>query len=225
MYVVQLCTLVCLAHFIDKGWAYVPGMGLGGFVSSCSALAATPKGTPPRVKRPTKRDRQLADIFDNLNYERGEGGSFESKIKLEDDEELPVVLTAVKAADMRKGGNIKAMRISHMTEVTTFMVIVEGNSKPQNQAIANAIKDSMWESHYREAINNDGDATSGWMVMDYGSLIIHIMTPKMREFYKIERRWKNSEEVDLSQVLLVDPSAQSNSILESDEEEIDPFWS
>ena len=189
-------------------------------------LWATQKGTPPRVRRPTRRDRELGSILDSTNYERA---SSVPVTRIEDDENLPAVLTAVKAADMRKGGNIKAIRISHMTEVTTFMVIVEGNSKPQNQAIANAIEDDMWEEHYRAPINKDGDARSGWMVMDYGSVMCHIMTPKMRDFYKIERRWKDAEEVDLSTVLLGDPSGGvagcSGDEDEEEKGEQDPFWS
>ena len=96
-------------------------------------LLAMPKGTPPRARRPTRRDRDLANILDNTNYERGCGVPM---TQMEDDDNLPAVLTAAKAADLRKGGNIKAIRISHMTEVTTFMIIVEGNSKPQIIAIA-----------------------------------------------------------------------------------------
>lgn len=158
-----------------------------------------------------------------MNYERGCGVPM---TRMEDDDNIPAVLTAVKAADLRKGGNIKAIRISHMTEVTTFMIIVDGNSKPQIIAIANAIQDGIWDEHFRAPINKDGDAGSGWMVMDYGSVICHIMTPKMREFYKIERRWKGAEEVDLSAVLLGEPSAQQDEAGSGvEEEEVDPFWS
>ena len=188
-------------------------------------LNMVPKGTPPRVRRPTKRDRQLVNILDQTNYERNNEGSDEPKIPIEDDEMLPFVLTAVKAADMRKGGNIKALRISHMTEVTTFMIIVEGNSKPQNQAIANAIEDDIWAKYSREPVNKDGDAGSGWLVMDYGSVMIHIMTPKMRDFYKIERRWSHAENVDLSGVILEAPQMNAGDNKMSLDEEEDPFWS
>jgi ribosome-associated protein len=164
----------------------------------------------------------LLNILDSTNYERTSGNAV---VNIEDDEDYASVLTAVKAADMRKGGDIKAIRISHMTEVTTFMVIVTGNSKPQNQAIANAIQDEMWDAHIRAPLNNDGDAGSGWMVMDYGSIICHIMTPKMRDFYKIERRWKDAEEVNLSDVLVGDPSDSVSGTVVEDEEEMDPFWS
>ena len=38
-----------------------------------------------------------------------------------------------------------------------------------------------------------GDASGGWIILDYGSIIVHIMTPQMRNFYKLEKRWKDAE--------------------------------
>jgi hypothetical protein len=51
------------------------------------------------------------------------------------------------------------------------------------------------------------------------------MTPKMRDFYKIERRWKDAEEVNLSGVLVDDPSDFVPGTVVENEEEMDPFWS
>ena len=63
--------------------------------------------------------------------------------------------------------------------------------------IANSIEDTLLTEHSL-AVHKEGTAASGWIVLDYGSLIIHIMTPQMRNFYKIERRWKDAEELNLS---------------------------
>lgn len=54
----------------------------------------------------------------------------------------------VNAADARKATSISAFRISSVTEITTFMVIVEGNSRPQNQAIALAVEEVLYMYTY-----------------------------------------------------------------------------
>eukprot|EP00597_Dinobryon_sp_UTEXLB2267_P008768 CAMPEP_0170097254 /NCGR_PEP_ID=MMETSP0019_2-20121128/29118_1 /TAXON_ID=98059 /ORGANISM="Dinobryon sp., Strain UTEXLB2267" /LENGTH=161 /DNA_ID=CAMNT_0010319493 /DNA_START=213 /DNA_END=698 /DNA_ORIENTATION=- len=115
----------------------------------------------------------------------------------------------VKAADKRKAASISAFRVFQLTEVTTFMVIVEGNSKPQNQAIALAIEDDIKiDFNGQLPISKEGSASSGWILLDYGSVIIHVMTPQMRNFYKIERRWKDAEFFDVTH--LMSPQDASN---------------
>merc|ERR1711976_170272 len=88
-------------------------------------------------------------------------------------------------------------------------VICCGNSRPQNQAIAAAIKDDVEEEFEGEycLLGNgvpEGNADSGWILMDYGDVMVHIMTPKSRLFYDIEGQWreKGGEYLDLSDVLL-----------------------
>ena len=104
-----------------------------------------------------------------------------------------------------------------------------------------------------ELPSKQGSASSGWIVLDYGSLIVHIMTPQLRNFYKLEKRWKDSEEYDFTQFLTelygVDRGEytkknfldEDNRVDDEDdvdkgwsgsednevglEEDIDPFWS
>lgn len=79
----------------------------------------------------------------------------------------------------------------------------------------------------------EGDAASGWILLDYGSVIVHIMTPQMRNFYKLEKRWKDAEIFDLSSLLAqpkpgdLDKLSRKESNRVSDIEEVDeedPFW-
>ncbi len=49
--------------------------------------------------------------------------------------------------------------------------------------------------------SKQGDASGGWILLDYGSIIVHIMTPQMRNFYKLEKRWKDAEEVNVAEMI------------------------
>jgi len=163
------------------------------------------------------------------------------KGKLPSDDDLaPVVRTMAMAADMRKADNIVAMRISKISTIASFMIICSGNSRPQNQAIAAAIKDEVKENFGDQFVMlgngaPEGSADSGWILLDYGDIMVHVMTPKSRLFYDIEGQWreKGGEYMDLEDVLLPDNASTElenevpqvgGGMLDIAEQD-DPFWS
>merc|ERR1712071_221930 len=93
-----------------------------------------------------------------------------------------------------------------LTATTSFIVVVSGSSRPQNQAIAAAIQDevSLFEEGLRTKGNGvpEGDADSGWILLDYGDVMVHVMTPKSRLFYDIEGKWEKGEDMDVSGLLV-----------------------
>jgi len=153
------------------------------------------------------------------------------------DDLSPLVRTMARAADLRKAEQIVALRVSKITTVTSFIVVCSGNSRPQNQAIAASIQDDVEEEFGKEYAMRgngvpEGNADSGWILLDYGDVMVHIMTPKSRLFYDIEGQWKEKggEYMNLDDVLLKDVNVP----LKADEvgsnmlgiaEEDDPFWS
>eukprot|EP00593_Proboscia_inermis_P006623 CAMPEP_0171321928 /NCGR_PEP_ID=MMETSP0816-20121228/114653_1 /TAXON_ID=420281 /ORGANISM="Proboscia inermis, Strain CCAP1064/1" /LENGTH=286 /DNA_ID=CAMNT_0011820299 /DNA_START=415 /DNA_END=1275 /DNA_ORIENTATION=- len=152
------------------------------------------------------------------------------------DDLAPFIRTIVKAADERKADNIRAIRVSKLTAVTCFIIVLSGNSRPQNQAIAASILDDVEEFHDGRKPRNDGKpegtADSGWILVDYGDVMVHIMTPKSRLFYDLEGQWKSGEEMDLSDVLIANAppmfdgiGSDGNKQMLDLSEEDDPFWS
>lgn len=140
---------------------------------------------------------------------------------IEDDPTLAEVLTVCAAADDRKAERITALRVAQLTAATEYMIIMEGNSRPQNQAIAQNIKDLMDETHQRTP-NTQGTPESGWILLDYGDIIVHVMTPKSRSYYDLDTFWGNGEAVDLAAVIKPNVIETEQ---ESVAEEVDPFWS
>lgn len=125
----------------------------------------------------------------------------------ERDELADLVRCVVRAADGRKAENIIAMRVSKVSTITSWVVVVCGNSRPQNQAIAAAVKEDVLEQYDLlpgSAGVPEGDAQSGWIVLDYGSVMVHVMTPKSRLYYNIERQWKEKggEYMDISDIII-----------------------
>lgn len=183
-------------------------------------------GPAPRKRNPSNRDKGIAAMIEQTDFQRTQTKSL---TPLDEDPMMPMVNSIVVAADNRKAAYISALRISHLTEITTMMVIVEGNSRPQNQAIALSIEEDVL-LQFSQQPSKQGNAASGWIVLDYGSVIVHIMTPQMRSFYKLERRWRDSETVDVSRI--ISTNFKDRSVEEEDEDaaaaageaEDDVFW-
>jgi ribosome-associated protein len=175
----------------------------------------------------------IENIIEDLEHIRTTNNN---ETPLDKDPLLPFVETIIRAGDSRKANNICAYRVCHLTETTTFMIILEGNSRPQNQAIALAVEEDILKK-FEKQILKQGSAASGWILMDYGSVIVHIMTPQMRNFYKLEKKWKDGEMVNISG--WIDENNKRNTynsendtemmddddeMIKQDVEEDDPFW-
>ena len=148
----------------------------------------------------------------------------------ERDELADFVRCIVRAADGRKAEDIVALRVSKISTVSSFLVIVSGNSKPQNQAIAAAITKDVQEGYEMRPGGDgvpEGTADSGWILLDYGSVMVHIMTPKSRLFYNVEGQWKDkgAEYMDLSNVLIPNSVGSTEAEKMNLPQEEDPFWS
>lgn len=147
---------------------------------------------------------------------------------------------------MRKATDIVAMRVTHCTSLTNFVIVISGTSRPQNQAIANSIKSDVEEQFDGKRCLGkgipEGSADSGWILLDFGEVMVHVMTPKSRLFYDMEGQWRErgGEYLDLSDVLLDEVNGNGgvgSSVGGEDEEEMsmrerldvekeeDPFWS
>ena len=161
----------------------------------------------------------------------GSGGSLTQED--DDGELLDLVRCVAKAADGRKADDIVALYVRHISTLASALVIVSGNSRPQNQAIAAAVtKDVLEKFGLRPGGSGvpEGSAESGWMLLDYGSVMVHIMSPKARLFYNVEGQWKDKggRYLDLSDVLVPNNVAEERTALDKAgfaAKEDDPFWS
>jgi len=181
--------------------------------------------------------RSVAPLMEFMEKEMPEEAMVGDAASGDDDRELmEFVETIVRAADMRKAEDIVAVRIDGVTSIASYMVLVSGTSRPQNQAIASAIANSVAEAHDgRRTLSGvpEGSAESGWILLDYGDIVVHVMTPKSRLFYDLEGRWSKGVPVDVLRMLVPNNAADA---AETDgfggpasavvvEEEEDPFWS
>ena len=95
-------------------------------------------------------------------------------------------------AEEKKAADILVLDVSGLTTVTEAFVICTGGSEPQLAAITESIVIGMAEDGITPAHRHRA-AASHWIVLDYGSVIVHIFTPPERDFYKLEQLWSDAK--------------------------------
>lgn len=180
--------------------------------------------SPSRSRTYGRTDNDMVDFMEDPS-----GNTVGDNPDLVDDFKLVEVIA--RAADLRKADDIVAMEVAKISTMCSYLVICSGNSRPQNQAIIAAIVSEVADAYGEPKINPEGTSDSGWMILDYGSVMVHVMTPKSRLYYNVEGQWKKKGgvEQDLSHVLLPNAPLGSNSDGDSAmtglSAEDDPFWS
>jgi ribosome-associated protein len=92
----------------------------------------------------------------------------------------------------RQGENILILDLQEVTTFTDYFVICTGTSKRQLDALQSVIRAELKKGDLHLLAHSiEGDAETGWILLDYNSVIIHLFTPDMREFYNLEELWKN----------------------------------
>jgi ribosome-associated protein len=121
-----------------------------------------------------------------------------------------LALLAADAADDRKAGDATLIDISQVSILADYLLIVSGYSKVQLRAISGSIIDKLEEDFNRLPLRTEGQNQGGWILLDYGDLIVHIMMPEQREFYNLEAFWGHGETISLPQPSVKDSGSTTN---------------
>lgn len=116
-----------------------------------------------------------------------------SKSLVEDDY-LPRVHRIAAAASDLKAVDIRAYDVVGLTLIADAFVVCSAHSEPQMKAIANAVRGAMGSIGI-SPLSTEGDVQSGWMVLDYGTVIVHIFRDQAREFYDLDGLWADAPRI------------------------------
>ncbi|PWG59452.1 ribosome silencing factor [Bifidobacterium catulorum] len=107
------------------------------------------------------------------------------------------VRIAAQAADSVKATDIVAIDVSEPVGITDAFLIASGSSDRQVVAIAEEIERQLHLRKGMDAREREGFDLGEWVLLDYGDFVAHIMLDDKREFYDIERLWKDCPNIDL----------------------------
>jgi ribosome-associated protein len=106
------------------------------------------------------------------------------------------VKTAAAAADDKKAKDLLVLRVAEITSFTDYFVICSGSSVRQVQAIADAVTEQL-KAIGQRPMHTEGKATGEWVLIDYGTFVVHVFTEDSRRFYDLERLWRDAEKVQV----------------------------
>lgn len=107
-----------------------------------------------------------------------------------------IIKVIYNAIEDRKGEDIRVLDISGVTVMADYFVIASGNNKNQIQAIADSVNEAMIANKI-ELKATEGYNTAGWILMDYGDVIVHIFSKEDRLFYDLERIWRDGKPIEI----------------------------
>ena len=107
------------------------------------------------------------------------------------------VKLAITCASEKKAFDIVAIDLREIASFTEFFIIVSGANQRQVQAISDEIGEQLKKQLNSRVIRIEGYTSGEWILLDYGDFIVHIFEQKAREFYDLERLWRDAKRVDI----------------------------
>lgn len=108
--------------------------------------------------------------------------------------------TIIKAIQDKKGEHLVSLDLRKIPEaVADFFIICEASSQPQIRAITDNIEDQVSTLCNEKPYRHEGKQNLQWVLIDYVNVVVHVMLPEQRQFYKLEEMWSDavSEEHNL----------------------------
>lgn len=107
----------------------------------------------------------------------------------------PEIRWAVEAAQNKQAVDITVLKLSGAVAFAEYFLLCSGRSQPQIKAISEAIEERLGREGVRLA-HREGKVGAEWVLLDYGDFIVHIFSERAREYYDLERLWRNAERID-----------------------------
>ncbi|MBP3443082.1 MAG: ribosome silencing factor [Clostridia bacterium] len=115
---------------------------------------------------------------------------------------LETAKSIVKILDNKKAMDLELIETQELTIVSDYFIIASGTSNTHVRSLADEVEEEMSKLGV-EPDHIEGRAT-GWILLDYGCVLVHIFDPQSREYYNLERLWGDAAKVDISDLVTPD---------------------
>jgi ribosome-associated protein len=110
---------------------------------------------------------------------------------------LQLAMAAARTADENRGQDIVVLDMRSITPIFDYFVIVTGNSRRQLHAISEEIDNCLEKELGDKRMGIEGYSESRWILLDYGTVVIHLFDEETRDFYALEQFWGAAPKVPL----------------------------
>lgn len=106
---------------------------------------------------------------------------------------------AVRALDDKQGVDIRLLKTEELTVLADYFIICTANSTSHVRTLYDEV-DKRLSMAGMPPIRREGKRDSSWLLLDFGSLVVHIFQKDMREFYNLERLWSDAQQIDIKEL-------------------------
>lgn len=107
----------------------------------------------------------------------------------------------IKTLDSKRGEDIQVLKISDLTILADYFVIVNGTSNTHTRTLADEVEFQLSQQGI-EPNRREADTGNTWIILDYGDIIVHAFYKETRDFYKLEGLWADGEQIDIGSLLV-----------------------
>ncbi len=107
---------------------------------------------------------------------------------------------AVSVLDAKKAKDIKLLHVEKRTIIADYFIVCTGTSRTAIRSLADEVEEKLAERGY-PVLRTEGMDTGTWVLKDFGSVIVHIFNGESRDFYKLEKLYDESGQIDVSALL------------------------
>lgn len=110
-----------------------------------------------------------------------------------------IISVAANALNDKKAMNITAIEVGELTVIAEYFIIATATSNTHVRALAEEVEEKLTAAGF-EPDHVEGKAT-GWILLDYSGVVIHIFTRDTRDYYNLDRMWDDGNKLDLDKIL------------------------
>lgn len=110
---------------------------------------------------------------------------------------LELARVAANAADDKKASDLVLLDLTGRTDVCDYFLICTGANRRLVDAVVEEIRERVGKAFDVKPLSVEGKVNATWVLMDYGSVVIHVFAPETRDFYRLERLWGDAPRVEL----------------------------
>lgn len=104
-------------------------------------------------------------------------------------EAIELAVSAATAADDKQAADLILLDVADLLALVDVFLVGSGRNERQVKAIAEETEKQLREVHDRKPLRREGTAASGWYLLDYGDLVVHLFDDEHRDYYALERLW------------------------------------
>lgn len=106
-------------------------------------------------------------------------------------ETTDLVKQIMSLLEEKKASDILALDISEISTLADYFVLASADNARQLDALEDALEDKI----QLDNLHKEGESSSGWILMDYRDIVVHLFTKEQREFYDLEKIWSDAKKI------------------------------